>query len=152
MPRQVLEVLGEPAAGPEPPECPFHDPALGPHDEARTWLERSNDRERHAGGFFDRGQRTLIAAIDNRALEERKSRRTSFRSEAIRSPSSALATSQRRRASGKRDGPIPFLYLESPCFDSIDPESLLPAGTSVTPVSQTAGTPRRPLTFSNLRS
>jgi hypothetical protein len=33
---EVLEVLGEPAAAPEPGEGPFHDPALGQRHEARA--------------------------------------------------------------------------------------------------------------------
>jgi hypothetical protein len=91
--RQVLEILGEPAPAPEPPEYSFHGPGLDQHYKEPDVVGAFDDPERRACGIFDSGSSAnfLIAAIDNRAPRDGKSRRASFRSARSDSPSCALA-------------------------------------------------------------
>ena len=65
---QVLEVLGEPAAAPEPAECPLYDPAFREHVKALGGVGPFDDVEWNAGlGEHPGGRcRALIAAIGHR--------------------------------------------------------------------------------------
>src|SRR3954470_19612254 len=86
---QVLEVLGEPPAAPEPGEGPLHDPALGQRHEAlgvaaADDLEAPAARPRH--GL--RGGLAAVGAVGEDHLDERE---------------------QPPRRAQQRDGPVPVL-------------------------------------------
>ena len=69
----VLEVLGEPAAAPEPREGPLHDPALGQRHEARA-VAALGDLQPPAAGLGDRrgGRLALVGPVGEDHLDERE--------------------------------------------------------------------------------
>ena len=70
---QVLEVLGQPAATPEPGEGPLDDPSLGQRDEALGVAAADNLEPPAAGpGDARRGRSTSIGAVGEDHLDEGK--------------------------------------------------------------------------------